>query len=37
MSSGVTFWLEENVEKMYFLRAAVLSRRWDTVIQNLQQ
>ena len=35
--NAATFWLEENVEKMYFLRAAVLSRRWDTVIQNLQQ
>lgn len=34
--NAATFWYEENVEKMYFLRATVLSRRWDTIIQNLQ-
>lgn len=34
--NAATFWYEKNVEKMYFLRAAVLSRRWETVIQNLQ-
>ena len=32
-----TFWHPENVEKMYFLRASVLSNRWDRVIQNLQK
>lgn len=30
-----TFWDEPAVEKLYFLRAALLSKRWDTVIQNL--
>ncbi|MEM1216238.1 MAG: hypothetical protein AAGJ82_11160 [Bacteroidota bacterium] len=34
--NSATFWYDDNVEKMYFLRAAVLSKRWDTVIQNLQ-
>ena len=34
--NAATFWHDYNVEKMYFLRAAVLSKRWDTVIQNLQ-
>lgn len=29
------FWDATTVEKLYFLRAAVLSKRWDTVIQNL--
>jgi len=35
--NAATFWYDSNVEKMYFLRAAVLSRRWDIVIQNLQK
>jgi len=35
--NAATFWYDHNAEKMYFLRAAVLSRRWDTVIQNLQK
>lgn len=30
-----TFWDKPTVEKLYFLRAALLSKRWDTVIQNL--
>lgn len=30
-----TFWDEPTVEKLYFLRVALLSKRWDTVIQNL--
>lgn len=30
-----TFWYPENVEKMFFLRAALLSKRWEIVIQNL--
>ena len=34
--NAATFWYAENVEKMYFLRASVLSGRWNTVIQNLQ-
>ena len=29
------FWDKPAVEKLYFLRAALLSKRWDTVIQNL--
>ena len=29
------FWDAQTVEKLYFLRAAVLSKRWDIVIQNL--
>jgi len=29
------FWDEQTVEKLYFLRASVLSKRWDIVIQNL--
>lgn len=35
--NAATFWYEQNVEKMYFLRASVLSQRWDTIIQNLQK
>lgn len=34
--NAATFWHPENVEKMYFLRASVLSGRWNTVIRNLQ-
>jgi len=30
-----TFWDKATVEKIYFLRAALLSKRWDLVIQNL--
>jgi len=30
-----TFWKEERVEKLFFLRAAVLSGRWDNVVQKL--
>lgn len=30
-----TFWKLETVEKLYFLRGAVLSKRWDTVLKNL--
>jgi hypothetical protein len=30
-----TFWYKENVEKLYFLRAAILSKRWEIVIRNL--
>ena len=30
-----TFWYPENVEKMFFLRAALLSKRWEIVMQNL--
>jgi hypothetical protein len=30
-----TFWKENHVEKLFFLRAAVLSGRWDNVIQRL--
>ena len=30
-----TFWLAENLEKLYFLRCAMLSGRWNTVIKNL--
>jgi hypothetical protein len=30
-----TFWDKETVERFYFLRAALLSKRWDLVIQNL--
>ena len=30
-----TFWDKETVEKLYFLRAALLSKRWDLVILNL--
>jgi intracellular sulfur oxidation DsrE/DsrF family protein len=29
------FWDAATVEKLYFLRAAVLSKRWNVVIQNL--
>jgi hypothetical protein len=29
------FWDAPTVEKLYFLRAAVLSKRWNVVIQNL--
>lgn len=31
-----TFWDKATVEKLYFLRGAVLSKRWDVVINNLQ-
>ncbi len=30
-----TFWLAENVERLYFLRGAVLAKRWDLLIKNL--
>jgi len=30
-----TFWKEERVEKLFFLRAAVLSGRWNNVVQKL--
>ena len=30
-----TFWEKETVEKLYFLRAALLSKRWDLVMHNL--
>jgi hypothetical protein len=30
-----TFWEKERVEKLYFLRAAVLSKRWNLVMENL--
>lgn len=30
-----TFWDITTVEKLYFLRAALLSKRWDLLIQNL--
>ncbi len=30
-----TFWEKETVEKLYFLRAALLSKRWDTVMKNI--
>ena len=30
-----TFWDKSTVEKLFFLRAAMLTKRWDTVIQNL--
>ena len=29
-----TFWLEENVEKLYFLRAALVAGRWDILMKN---
>jgi hypothetical protein len=32
-----TFWLQENVEKLYFLRAALVAGRWNIVIQNLTE
>lgn len=30
-----TFWKLETVEKLYFLRGAVLSKRWNIVLKNL--
>lgn len=30
-----TFWLQENVEKLYFLRAALVAGRWDIVMENI--
>ena len=30
-----TLWDMATVEKLYFLRGAVLSKRWDVVMQNL--
>jgi hypothetical protein len=30
-----TFWDMDTVEKLYFLRGAVLSKRWDVVMKNL--
>ncbi|MEL7246991.1 MAG: hypothetical protein AAFO03_01190 [Bacteroidota bacterium] len=32
-----TFWLQENVEKLYFLRAALVAGRWDIVMENLSK
>ncbi len=30
-----TFWKKEIVEKLYFFRAALLSKRWDIVMKNI--
>jgi len=30
-----TFWEAEKLEKLYFLRGAILSKRWDYLIENL--
>jgi hypothetical protein len=30
-----TFWLPENVEKLYFLRAALVAGRWNIVMDNI--
>lgn len=30
-----TFWNEKTVEKMYFLRGVLLSKRWNVVMNNL--
>ncbi len=30
-----TFWIKGIVEKLYFLRAALLSKRWNTLMKNL--
>ncbi len=30
-----TFWKKEIVEKLYFLRASLLSKRWDILMKNL--
>lgn len=30
-----TFWDQGNLEKLYFLRGALLSKRWDIVMENL--
>ena len=30
-----TFWKKETVEKLYFFRAALLSKRWDIVMDNI--
>ena len=30
-----TFWKKETVEKLYFFRAALLSKRWDIVMNNI--
>jgi len=32
-----TFWKKENVEKLYFLRAALLSKRWNIVMENISK
>jgi hypothetical protein len=32
-----TFWEKETVEKLYFLRAALLSKRWDLVMKNISK
>ena len=35
--SNATFWSQEGLEKLFFLRGAALSKRWDMVIKNLQK
>lgn len=30
-----TFWDQKNLEKLYFLRGALLSKRWNVVMENL--
>ena len=30
-----TFWLADNVEKLYFLRAALVAGRWNIVMDNI--
>jgi hypothetical protein len=33
--NAATFWDKNTVEKLYCLRAALLSKRWDTFIRNI--
>lgn len=33
--NAATFWEKENVEKLYFLRATLLAKRWGNMIDNL--
>jgi hypothetical protein len=33
--NAATFWNQDTVEKLFCLRAALLSKRWDTLINNL--
>lgn len=35
--SAGTFWSSECLEKLFFLRGAALSKRWDTLLTNLQK
>jgi hypothetical protein len=35
--SNATFWNQDTVEKLFFFRGAVVSKRWDNIFNNLKR